>query len=171
MPYTPYHIGPSGFFGLVFKKYIDVPVFVLANVIVDIEVLAINLLGLRWPIHRYFHTLLIGAALGVVWGLAAYPLRNLLKKIMTIVHIPYQTSFRKMLISGILGVWAHVLIDAIYHYDVRLFWPSRTNPLYRLLTEEQVRNVCIVFFVLFFIEYAFTVRAYVKQNKAKNNKS
>ena len=42
MPFTPYHVGPSGFVGLVFGKWIDLPVFVLANVIVDVEVLAVQ---------------------------------------------------------------------------------------------------------------------------------
>ena len=42
MPFTPYHFGPSGFVGLVFGKWIDLPVFVLANVIVDVEVLVVQ---------------------------------------------------------------------------------------------------------------------------------
>jgi membrane-bound metal-dependent hydrolase YbcI (DUF457 family) len=169
MPYTPYHFGPSGFVGLVFKKYIDIPVFVLANVAVDVEVLIIGLLGLGRPIHRYSHTLLIGAVVGAVWALAAYPLCHLFKKIMTILRLPYQTSLRKMLISGILGVWLHVLIDSVYHYDVRLFWPSRIRPLYGLLTKQQVKTVCIGFFVLAVIEYLLIVKSRMKQNKTQNS--
>ena len=167
MPYTPYHFGPSGLVALVFKKYIDIPVFVLANVVVDVEVLVINLLGLKWPVHRYAHTLLIGTLAGIVWALAAYPLRHLFKKIMTILRLPYQTSLRRMLISGILGVWLHVLIDSVYHYDVRLFWPSRIRPLYELLTKQQVKTVCIGFFVLAFIEYLLIVKSNMKQNRAE----
>ena len=52
MPFTPYPFGPSGFAGLVFGKWIDLPVIVLANVIVDVEVLVIGILGLEWPAHR-----------------------------------------------------------------------------------------------------------------------
>ncbi|MHC4544154.1 MAG: hypothetical protein ACYSYL_06435 [Planctomycetota bacterium] len=110
MPFTPYHFGPSGFIGLALRKWLDIPVFVLANVIVDLEVL----LGHGYPIHRYFHTLLIGAAAGILWATVAYPLRNLFKMIMQTLRIPYQTSFLKMLISGVLGVWLHVVIDSIY---------------------------------------------------------
>jgi len=166
MPYTPYHFGPSGFVGLVFKKYIDIPVFVLANVVVDVEVLIIGLLGLGWPVHRYAHTLLIGAVVGAVWALVAYPMRRLFKKIMTILRLPYQTSLRKMLISGILGAWFHVLIDSVYHYDVRLFWPSRVKPLYELLTKQQVKTLCIGFFVLAFIEYFLIVKSRMKQKQS-----
>ena len=120
MPFTPYHFGPSGFAGLVFKKYLDLPVFVLANVIVDIEVLLYD----HWPVHRYVHTLLLGAAAGILWALAAYPCREIFAKIMELLRLPYQASLKKMITSGILGIWFHVLIDSIYHWDVRLFWPS-----------------------------------------------
>jgi hypothetical protein len=94
MPFTPYHFGPSGFIGLVFRKWIDLPVFVLANVIVDVEVLIIWAFHLGWPIHRYAHTLLIGAAVGALWGIAAYPLMPVFKKIMQLFRIPIKAVLR-----------------------------------------------------------------------------
>ncbi len=164
MPCTPYHFGPSGFVALILRKYIDVPVFILANVIVDIEVLLYD----HWPIHRYVHTLLIGALAGILWGLAAYPFRNLFKKIMQVFHVPYKTGFWKMLISGVLGVWFHVLIDAVYHWDVNIFWPSKVKPLYNLLTKQQVKIMCLTFFIWAFISYIFAVKSYLQQkNKSK----
>ncbi len=161
MPFTPYHFGPSAFIGLALRKYIDVPVFVLANVIVDIEVFFYP----RWPVHRYFHTLLIGAAVGVIWGLAAYPFRNLFKKVMQILRIPYETSFWKMIVSGIFGVWLHAITDGIYHYDVRMFWPSKARPLWRLVSEGQVKTICLAFFIAADILYIFTVKTRVKQRR------
>jgi membrane-bound metal-dependent hydrolase YbcI (DUF457 family) len=142
-------------------------VFVLANIIIDIEVLAINLLGAGRPMHRYFHTLLIGAAAGAVWAIAAYPLRHLFKKIMHIIRIPYETSFWKMLVSGVLGVWLHIITDATYHGDVRIFWPSRTNPLWRLLTHQQIRLICVGCVFAALILYVIAFISYTKQNKAK----
>lgn len=167
MPCTLYHFGPSGFVGLIFKKYLDIPVFVLANVIVDIEVLFAD----KWPIHQYwrFHTLLVGAVVGTTLAIAAYPLRKPLKKIMQKIRLPYKTGFWKMIISGILGVWLHVLIDGIYHWDVLVFWPSRIRLLYNLLTQNQVKAVCIAFWIAAIVPYAIAARAYTKQNKAKNN--
>jgi membrane-bound metal-dependent hydrolase YbcI (DUF457 family) len=169
MPFTPYHFGPSGFISLAFRKWLDVPVFVLANVIVDLEVLVINLLGIGWPIHRYTHTLLIGAAAGVAWALAAYPLRHLFKLIMQTLRIPYQTGLLKMIISGVLGVWLHVVIDAIYHWDVRLFWPSssRERPLYALLSKGQVETICIVFFIAALVLWVAAMLSYSRQKKLK----
>ncbi len=167
MPFTPYHFGPSAFIGLALRKYIDIPVFVLANLIIDIEVLVINLLGLGRPIHRYSHTLLIGAAVGVIWGLAAYPLRNLFKKVMQILRIPYETGLWKMIVSGIFGVWLHAVTDSIYHYDVRMFWPSKTKPLWHLVSRGQIKTMCLAFFIAAVILYAITFVSYTGQNKTK----
>ncbi len=165
MPFTPYHFGPNAFFGLTLRKWLDIPVFVLANVVVDIEVLVIRLFGLGWPFHRYTHTLLLGAIAGAIWGIAAYPLRHLFEKIMQMLHIPYQTSLRKMVVSGVLGVWLHVVIDAIYHGDVRIFWPSRARPLYGLINQEQVKTMCVAFLVAAAVIYAFTAILYLKKKK------
>jgi len=162
MPFTPYHFGPSGFFGLVFKKFIDLPVFVLASVIVDIEVLFYN----RWPVHRYVHTLLIGAGVGLLWGLLAYPLKGLFGKLMNLFRLPYKPSLWKMLISGLLGVWFHVLIDSIYHWDVRIFWPSRARPLHNLLSQQQVRLVCLAFWCAAVILYVIII---VRAKKSKKS--
>jgi len=165
MPFTLYHFGPSGFVGLVFKKWIDIPVFVLANVVVDFEVLVIALLGLGWSPHRYCHTLLMGTAVGVIWAVAAYPLRHFFKQLMQVFRVPYRTSFWKMLVSGVLGVWFHVLIDAIYHWDVCLLWPSRARPLWHLVSEGQVKTICLAFFLAAVILYIFTVKARVRQSR------
>jgi membrane-bound metal-dependent hydrolase YbcI (DUF457 family) len=158
MPFTPYHFGPSGFLGLIFKKWLDVPVFILANIIVDIEVLVIWLFGLGWPFHRYTHTLLLGTIAGAIWGIAAYPLRHFFEKVMQMLRIPYQTSFRKMVVSGVLGVWLHVVIDAIYHPDVRIFWPSKAKPLYGLISQGWVKAICVASFFAAVILYALTSR-------------
>ena len=173
MPFTPYHFGPSGFFGLVFRKWIDIPVFVLANVIVDVEVLVIMLFRLGYPIHRYCHTFLIGAAVGALWGVAVYPLRHLFKKIMQLFRMPYHTNLRKMVISGILGVWLHVLIDATYHFDVKMFWPNKTISLWwairRHVSAEQVENICLIFFIAAVIPYLIAVASYIKHNKIEKD--
>jgi membrane-bound metal-dependent hydrolase YbcI (DUF457 family) len=172
MPFTPYHFGPSGFIGLVFGKWIDLPVFVLANVIVDVEVLVIMALGLGWPIHRYCHTLLIGAVVGALWGIAAYPLRHFFKKMMRVFYIPYKTGLRKMIVSGILGVWLHVLIDQAYHFDVKIFWPSKNMWLWQVLhervTKEQIEAICMLCFIATFILYILAVIVF-RRNWVKGN--
>ena len=163
MPFTLYHFGPSGFLGLAFRKWIDPPVFVLANVVVDVEVLIVRILALQWPVHRYAHTLLIGAVVGAIWGLAAYALRSLFTRIMQLLHVPYDTGFWKMVISGILGVWLHVLIDSIYHFDVRPFWPNKTISLWRMarghISQGQIETICASFLIAAVVLYVLIVRA------------
>ncbi len=151
MPITPYHFGPSGFIGLLLRRWLDLPVFVLANVVVDIEVAAIVLFRLGYPAHRYAHTLLGGAVVGILWGVLAWSLRPLLGRLMRTVHLPYQTSLPKMILSGVLGVWLHVIIDATYHPNVRLAWPMDAPGLWtvtsRYLPRDRVEDICVLFFV------------------------
>jgi membrane-bound metal-dependent hydrolase YbcI (DUF457 family) len=147
------------------RRWLDIPVFVLANVIVDLEVLVINFLGVGWPKHRYVHTLLIGAAAGIIWALVAWQFRNVFKKIMQILCTPYQTSFLKMLVSGILGVWLHVVIDSIYHWDVHVFWPSKVKPLYKLVTTQQIEMICAILFIWALILYILTAIKSLKKNR------
>jgi membrane-bound metal-dependent hydrolase YbcI (DUF457 family) len=126
-------------------------------VLVDVEVLIIHIFGLGYPTHRYCHTLLIGSVLGLFWGASAYPLRHLFKRLMQLLRIPYQTGLRKMLVSGVLGVWLHVLIDSIYHWDIRVFWPSRARPLHNLLSRQQVKSVCLALFAAAIIVYVIAL--------------
>jgi len=130
-------------------------------------VLVVRLLKLGWPPHRYCHTLLIGAVVGLVWGVAAYPFRRFFKKIMQIIRIPYETGFWKMAVSGVLGVWFHVVIDAIYHCDVHMFWPSKAKPLLRMISQGQVKAVCVASFFAALILYAIIAVSYTRR-KSKN---
>ena len=164
MPFTPYHFGPSGLIGLALRKWIDVPVFMLVNIAVDIEVLLYN----RWPYHRYTHTFLLGAALGLVCGAIAYFARPLLIKAMRLVRVRYKPNLIKMIISGILGVWLHVFIDAIYHYDVLVFWPKKARPFWRLLTKPEVELWCLLSFIGVAVLYFFAVRSFNKRKTPSN---
>ncbi|MBN1787064.1 MAG: hypothetical protein JW806_01565 [Sedimentisphaerales bacterium] len=158
MPCTPYHFGPSALIGYIFRKWIDLPVFVFANIIVDVEVLLVNFLHLGRPCHRLGHTLLIGAVVGAAWGFVAYLGLPIISWSMKIIRIPYQTNVFKIIISGITGVWFHVLIDGIYHYDVKPFWPIQKNYLWRLLSKNHVKLVCIICLVIFLILYAVSLK-------------
>jgi len=171
MPFTPYHFGPSGFIGLLFRKWVDIPVFVLANVIVDVEVLVIVLFKLGYPVHRYCHTLLIGGIVGAVWGAAAYPLRNLFEKTMRIFRLNYEPTLRKMILSGILGVWLHVLLDGAQHADMRIFWPNTTFSLwklvYRHLGNHSIEDACVVVFLLAGVTYLFATRSFASDDAGR----
>ena len=174
MPFTPYHIGPTATLGLLFKRWIDLPVFLLVNIVVDMEVLVIMIFDLELPRHYLLHTFLIGGLIGGISGLAMYPLRRLFAWGMNLFRLPYKTGLRKMVISGILGIWLHVLIDSLCHYDILMFWPNR----YRLFLKLQrhlgwhglmrgVEVACLVFFVPATILYVLNVVSYRRKRASQ----
>ena len=147
MPFTPFHFGPSALVSLPLQKYIDVPVFVLANVVIDFEPLVVIVFDLKYQGHEYFHNFLIGSLVGILWGTAAYFGRGILKKIMRMLRLPYTASFRKMLISGVLGVWFHVIVDSIGYRDVKPFYPLDFNPMLGIMTRSTVYLFCMLSFI------------------------
>jgi membrane-bound metal-dependent hydrolase YbcI (DUF457 family) len=155
MPVTPFHFGPSALIGLPLKRWIDIPVFVLANVVVDFEPLAVMVFRLDYPLHRYFHTFLIGGIVGLLWGLAAYPFRPVWRFLMELVGLPYQPTLPKMMISGMLGIWLHVIIDSMYHNSMNPFFPITGNPFYGIISYSLVVSVCKISMVAALVIYAF----------------
>jgi hypothetical protein len=148
MPYTPLHLGPSGVAALLFPKKIDVPVFLLVNIVVDLEVWVASALRTGPLPIRYGHTLLIAGAAGLAFGAAAYPLKGLFSRAMEKLRLHYETSFKKMALSGLLGAWLHVLIDGLYRSNVVLFWPSTlSNPFCRF-DKVQVETACLIMLVI-----------------------
>jgi hypothetical protein len=147
MPFTPFHFGPHTCVALPLERYIDLPVFVRANVAVDIEPLTIWALKLNLPLHAYCHTFLIGGAVGLLWGAAAYPLRGYFAKFMAREHLRYSTGFLKMMISGMLGVWLHVIFDGSIYPEMKPFWPMQGNPLVGYVSEWAVYAFCAACFI------------------------
>jgi hypothetical protein len=146
MPFTPYHFGPNGFVGLLFRRWLDVPVFIAANVLIDIEVIADKFFQPGWPVHQiwHFHTLLIGGLAGVLFGAVVYyikPFRWLSEKSMALIGLPAKTTLLSMVLAGVLGVWLHVLIDSFYHYDVQIFWPHKDNTIFRWINSGKMSNM------------------------------
>ncbi|MCK5566183.1 MAG: metal-dependent hydrolase [Planctomycetes bacterium] len=169
MPYPVYHLGVSGFFGLALRRFLDLPVLLLVNIPIDLEVLFASGRPASHHRHWHFHTLLVGGLIGTAVGLLVYhirPVRKLITWTMNKLRIPYQPVRWKMVLSGILGVWLHVVLDAIYHYDVQLFWPLKARnlqrPLWRLVTAQQEEYICIALSIAAAILYILTARAYNK---------
>ena len=163
MPFTPFHFGPSACLALPFKKYLDLPAFVLANVIVDLEPLFVILFGIEiYPLHGYCHTFLFGSFIGFLWGILAFSLRKYFHFFMSEIRLHYDTNFLKIVISSILGIWFHILLDAPLYSDIKPFYPIIKNPLYGLISTEEIYIYCLLSFIPAFIFYlliAFSSRA------------
>jgi len=175
MPYPTYHLGVSGFIGLLFRRWLDLPVLLLVNIPIDVEVLFATR-RLEYHRHWHFHTLLVGGLIGAAFGLLVYqitPVRTLLQKIMKLLRVSYQPKRWKMILSGILGACLHVTMDAIYHYDVQLFWPlkarSLQRPLWRIITQEQETRICTALGIAAIGLYLLAVRSFNKKQRKSTN--
>ena len=147
--------------GLLFRRWIDVPVFIAANVLIDIEVIADS--GLPWffsspepqwwfdgfspgwPVHQFwhFHTLLIGGLAGAAFGVSVYyfkPFRWCCEKSMALIGLPGRATLLSMVLAGVLGAWLHVVIDSFYHYDIQIFWPHKDNTIFRWINDGKWSN-------------------------------
>jgi membrane-bound metal-dependent hydrolase YbcI (DUF457 family) len=136
-------------------RRLDIPIFLGANVAIDIEPLLVITQSLNYPLHGYCHTLLIGGFVGLLFGMAAYPFRHLIGKVMTLIRLPYSPTFAKMALSGVLGAWLHVLFDAPIYTDIMPFYPSQANPLYGCLSIDTVYSICAACFLPALIIYIF----------------
>ena len=86
---------------LLLKRRINFPVFLLANLVVDLEPLTVMLLGLDYPHHGYVHTLLIGSLAGLLFGVAPYRSRGfLLDRLLELLQLPYNTGLVKPFTVG-----------------------------------------------------------------------
>lgn len=170
MPYTPYHFGLNGFLGLLFRRRLDVPMMLLANILLDMEVLAAGWFSFPGRVHQFLHlhTLLLGGIAGAAMGAVIYsvkPLRRLCEWAMAIIGLPYHARFWPMVFGGLLGDWLHVLIDTFYHSDVLIFWPYAKNPLHRWMfnlfvvskrtLNQSVLMACLIFWGLLITFYLF----------------
>jgi membrane-bound metal-dependent hydrolase YbcI (DUF457 family) len=169
MPFTPFHFGPSALIGLPLKRWIDIPVFVLANVVIDFEPLAVMFFQPNYPLHGYFHTFLIGGMLGILWGLIAYPLKPVWRFFMGIFGLSYQPTLTKMMISGILGIWLHVFIDSFLYPEMNPFFPIRGNPLQITFHYSRVYSVCEALLIVAVVIYGWLAFRTLIKGQSKEN--
>ncbi len=159
MPFTPFHFGPSATIAIPLHKQIDVFVFVMANVIIDIEPLLVMTSSLHYPLHGYAHTFTGAIALGAIWGITAWIFHAPIKTIIQdIFKFPFQPSRSKMIISGVLGTCFHVLLDSPLYPDIKPFYPITANPLYDLLGHSTMYTLCTLFIVPAIVLYVHQIK-------------
>jgi membrane-bound metal-dependent hydrolase YbcI (DUF457 family) len=130
MPFTPLHLGPALTVGLPLRKYMHLPTFILANVVLDVEPLLIMLLGLDYPLHGYLHTFLSAIIVGILLGYVMFSLERHLKVVY--LKLQLETSktlpLKSFLIAGVSGTALHVLLDALLYSEMHPFLPLTANP-------------------------------------------
>ena len=132
MPFTPFHLGPALFFGIVFFRYLNLPAFLIANVIVDIEPFVVLLFGLDYPLHGFFHSFLGGSLVALVLYLVMVRMYPYVIGVMDIFYVGQEMSRKKIMLSCFSGVYLHIILDSFIYADIMPFFPFGVNPFYML---------------------------------------
>lgn len=129
MPFTPYHLGPGLFVGLLLLSFIDFPTFLVASVIVDVEPFLVLALNLNYPLHGFFHSLLGGTLLALPLALVMYRIRDKFSPLLSFFKLEQKVSFKRVLAAALSGIYIHILLDSRGYTDIQPFYPSNYNPL------------------------------------------
>ena len=68
-----------------------------------------------------------------------------------------------------LGACFHVIVDSIYHGDIKIFWPASAKPLFNLINRTQVKSICIGLLIAAIALYISILIRSVKRKKANQN--
>ena len=108
MPYTPYHIAPGFLFKAILHKHFSLFVFVLAQLIIDIES-GYYLLTYQYPYHRLAHTLLGASLIAVFCAIIGVPIGRLFisvwNRLMDYLH-QARFSFEPAIPFRSAGLWS-----------------------------------------------------------------
>ena len=162
MPFTPYHEGPALVIGLIFLKFIDLPTLLISSVIIDLEPLVVILFKLHYPFHGFFHTFLGATIMGTVTFFAMLPTRKYFTPILNFFGIHQTIKKSNILVAAYLGVYKHILLDALLYIEMNPFFPLTGNPLCCLVPSYSVYMFCSISFIIAVIVY--NLRVY-SQNK------
>lgn len=162
MPFTPYHLGPALLFGLLAFQWLDFPTFVVANVIVDGYAGLVFLGALDGPMHGPLTTFVGGGFLALLLSGVMLQARPRLDPLLERLQLPRTASASRIVAAGVVGVWLHVVLDAILYTDVHPFAPfTDANPFLGLVPSSVVYGGCAVAAVLGLIAYVAHLLGYV----------
>lgn len=134
MPFTLFHLGPALAFGLPLRKYLHVPTFIVANVILDIEPLIGMYFPSSYPLHGYVHTFLAAFVVGIILAFVMFKLENYLHNFYTTIKLETskKMKIRSFFVAGVFGTMLHVLFDSFLYSEMIPFFPFSGNPLLSL---------------------------------------
>ena len=145
MPFTFYHLGPALAFGLPLRKYLHLPTFIVANVILDIEPLLVMMFGFNYPLHGYLHTALSAVGVGLLLGLVMFRLEGLMKDFYFKLQLENSSlRLKSFLVAGIFGAALHVLFDSLLYSEMNPLFPLLGNSLRSLnISSSSVYSSCV----------------------------
>jgi len=155
MPFTPFHFGPALGLGLPFRKYIYVPTFLVANVIVDVEPFLVLYFRLSYPLHGYLHTFILAFLVGLALGYVMFLLERVFRPVYRLFLLEQidMLNLKSFMVSGFSGTMLHVLLDSPLYDDIRPFYPLKANPLHNPALSLDVYSFCVWMGILGIIWY------------------
>jgi len=167
LPFTPFHLGPALFLGLVLLRFLDFPTFLIANVIVDIEPFTVILLNLNYPLHGFLHSFLGGTLLAIALTALMTGVRMRFDRILTAFKIEQKTSTGKILFASLLGIYIHIILDSYMHSDIRPFYPLDINPFLSrsMLVGLKINMLCTWMFIAGLITYAILLILWARSHR------
>ena len=165
MPFTPFHVGPAIPVKVIFDKKFSLLVYAWAQIVMDLQPLVMMLIGRGRP-HGVTHTFVGAAVLGAVAVVSGKYLSEWGLKLLSFGKRPKTViPWRVAILSGLVGTFSHVVLDALIYPDVSPFWPfTDANPLRGSVTSSGMISFCVVSGAVGLVMWG--VIALVKRRKA-----
>ncbi len=138
-------MGPALAFGLPLRKYVHLPTFIVANVILDVEPLLVLVFGLNYPLHGYLHTFLSALGVGLLLAFVMFKLEKPLNGFYLKLQLETSKSLplKSFLFAGVFGAALHVLFDSLL-YSMNPLFPLIGNPMLNFkLSSSMVYLSCV----------------------------
>lgn len=134
-------------------RHFSIIVFGLTQVAIDAEVLR-HLVRHEYPYHTFLHSYLGATALASVMTVCGKPLSQGIKAAWNIMalkggaahlRVSVPTSRVAALAGAFIGAYSHVLLDSLYHSDIRPWQPwSQANQAEGVMSPDSVELICVV---------------------------
>lgn len=153
MPFTPFHMGPGLLIKSITPKNFSLMVFGVSQVAMDTEVL-FHMSRRDQILHGYSHTYVGATVVAIISILIGRPICQFLlnrwipsddSTFEKWLRGPQKISWIAAISGAFLGVYSHVFLDSIMHFDLSPLLPwSKENALLGLISVESLHLFCIV---------------------------
>lgn len=133
--------------GVGLRKLFHIPALIAGSVIVDLEPFVVLVFRLDYPLHGFFHTFLGGALAALGISVPIWLLRKPIGRLMAWLRLEQKQGFWFILWSACFGMVTHIIMDSLFHADLRPFFPFNINPFYGHVSSRAIHLFCIASFV------------------------
>ena len=153
MPVTPLHLGPGVLFKAFAGSNLSLVMFSLSQITMDLEVILRFVLRSS-HLHGFTNTIFGATVVLLITVPAGKPLcvgvlrwwnRQLSAAQAKWLGVSEIVTWKAAWIGGVLGIYSHLILDAIMHSDAEPWMPfSRANSVVGLISIEQLNLLCLL---------------------------